>query len=76
MQPVAREQSEIEKENQRLVQRVAEVEQNREDVAKDYEKILDMYGILELKVCGLMLLFVFLRMLIRLLAEHQSEERE
>ena len=75
MQPVAREQSEIEKENQRLVQRVAEVEQNREDVAKDYEKILDMYGILELKVCGLML-FVFLRMLIRLLAEHQSEERE
>lgn len=76
MQPVAREQSEIEKENQRLVQRVAEVEQNREDVAKDYEKILDMYGILELKVCGLMLLFVFLRILIRLLAEHQSEERE
>jgi hypothetical protein len=76
MQPVAREQSEIEKENQRLVQRVAEVEQNREDVAKDYEKILDMYGILELKVCGLMLLFVFLRILIHLLAEHQSEERE
>jgi uncharacterized protein YbbK (DUF523 family) len=75
MQPVAREQSEIEKENQRLVQRVAEVEQNREDVAKDYEKILDMYGILELKVCGLML-FVFLRMLIHLLVEHQSEERE
>ena len=53
-----REPSEIEKENQRLEKRMAEVEKNRDDVAKENEKILEINGVLEMRVCVIIFLSV------------------
>ncbi len=48
---MVREPSEIEKENQRLEKRMAEVAKNRDDLAEEIEKLLETNTLLAKQVC-------------------------